>query len=178
LNEEFESIAIGKIRQMIEGFAKIIDAPQNLLPTFSNPDGAKSNVDIDPYGKLFYETYDRGKQIKKINASNEDDLCYYVFDPITFSMACIFELQHRVESQDMRRIIFDKQEELLGQMKGNWKIRKHDEHQSILKSRPFDDFSQIRLEYHLHLVKSGMTQSDARIEARKKYPLPVPKGEE
>jgi hypothetical protein len=177
LIENFKSIAIDKIRQRIESFAEIIDAPRNLLPTFSNPDGASPNVDIDPHGQFIYENYERGKQIKKVIALDEFDLCYYVFEIVTFTMACDFGSKHRIEGKDFRRIMFEKQEELMGQMMKNWEIRKHEDHQSILKSRPFDDFSMIRVDYYNRLVNSGIPNTDALIEVNAKYPPPDPKGE-
>jgi len=55
-------------------------------------------------------------------------ICYSkVFEGVTFSMACDFELKHRKTNQDFRRQLFSKQEELLGtddQKWGNTSTRK------------------------------------------------------
>lgn len=155
----------------------IINAPQELLPTYSNPGEAQPNVDMDQYGHFIYEIFERGLRIKKEVVTDENDLCFLVFNLVTFTMAANFELKHRIEDKDSRRIMFDKQEELLGQMREDWKIRKYEEHQSILKSRPFDDPAGLRAGHIRSLMNSGVPYDDARKEAYKKYPSRNPTGE-
>jgi hypothetical protein len=63
---------------------------------------------------MYYVKVDRGEETGRKFASNINDLLYYVFSAITFEMALRFELENRIESEDFRRIMFRKQEELLG----------------------------------------------------------------
>jgi len=71
--------------------------------------------------------------------NNLNELLYWIFDLITFRFASDFELKNRDESLDFRRILFKKQEELLGLIDYNWKIKKETEHNEVLKFYPFND---------------------------------------
>jgi hypothetical protein len=177
LPENYKIITLANLKQLIDNYSMIIHAPQELLPTYSNPGEAQPNVDMDQDGHFIYEIFERGLRIKKEVVKDENDLCFLVFNLVTFMMAANFELEHRIEDRDSRRIMFDKQEELLGQMREDWKIRKLAEHQSILKSRPFDDPAGLRAGYIRSLMNSGVPYNEARRDAYKKYPSPNPTGE-
>jgi hypothetical protein len=133
------NFALEEIKKLVEGYAIKINVPKNLLPTYGNWTECHPNVEVDKNGQLRYEFYERGEQIKNEFAWDEDDLCYRIFEDITFIMASDFELNHRARNQDSRRVLFKKQEELLGELKEAWKERKAKEHQDILNIAPFND---------------------------------------
>lgn len=56
--------------------------------------------------------------------------------------------------------MFEKQEELLGQPNENWRIKENVEHQSILKSRPYDDLAGLRATYSGQPGKQGQTETE------------------
>ena len=85
-------------------------------------------------------------------------------------MAVEFELKNRIPEQDLRRIIFAKQEELLGQLNDSWKKRRHKEHQDILKYRPYDDNAILRIDYVIKLKSEGMNHQEAEKKAYEKFP--------
>ncbi len=166
---------LGDIKILIDQLAQKINAPQHLLPTYGySIDGAHPHIEVGRNGELCYVIMERGEELKRDVADDTNDLLYRIFSDITFSMACNFELKHRIEAEDCRRQIFSKQEELLGLLSNEWKKREQKEHQKILKSHPFDDYASIRADYSKKLSDNGMPSGEAWAEACKKYPLPKP----
>ncbi|MGD0710714.1 MAG: Imm63 family immunity protein [Bacteroidales bacterium] len=162
------AITLTDIKKMIDSYADKINVPVHLRPTYGNWKECHPNIEVDKNGQLRYEIYERGKQIKNEFALDEDDLCFRIFEGITFTMAHFFQLD-KIE-QDQRKFLFAKQEELLGQLNEKWKDRQHVEHQSILKFRPFDDNANLRVEYFKKLRNSGMSYEDAIKQADKEFP--------
>jgi hypothetical protein len=130
---------LSDIKRMVEVIASKINTPGHLLPTFGNWTESHPNIEIDSNGQLHYEVYERGEQIRNDFALDENDLCYRVFTDITFSMALEYEARNRIKELDFRRILFSKQEELLGELQEEWKLRKQKEHAEILRPSPFQD---------------------------------------
>ena len=56
--------------------------------------------------------------------------------------------------------MFEKQEKLLAQLNDNWRIKENDEHQSILKSSPYEDLAGLRATYSGQLRKQGQTETE------------------
>jgi hypothetical protein len=98
----------------VNNLAEKINAPSLLLPTFGyTNDGAQPHIEIDKNGQLYYVVVERGQELRRDYALDTNDLLYRIFADITFSMACDYELEHRISTEDCRRQIFAKQEELL-----------------------------------------------------------------
>lgn len=85
-------------------------------------------------------------------------------------MASDYEIKNRIEDKDCRRIIFDKQEELLGKLNENWRLKENAKHQSILKIYPFNDLAGLRATYCEQLRKQGLTETEIDKLAYSKYP--------
>ena len=131
---------IPEIERKVKEIAKIIKAPKNLLPTYSVSQGdARPCIDIDKDTKMRYFISERGIEYTSLSTNNIDDILRWTFEDVTFDMACKFELQNRNQNQDCRRIIFKKQEELLGLISLEWKELKIIEHNEILRNNPFND---------------------------------------
>lgn len=129
-----------KINIMVAGLAQRIDAPDNLLPTYGYTlDGAHPHVEADSNGEYAYVIVERGKELKREIAIDENDLLYKVFSDVSFSMAVAYEVKHRIKNEDARRQMFAKQEELLGILDPSWRERRSKEHETILRSYPFVD---------------------------------------
>ena len=112
------------IQALVDSLAEKIKAPQNLLPTYGKTiDSAHPHIEIGSNGQLYYVVVERGEEIRRDSAIDTNDLLFRIFSGITFSMACDFELKHRKKSQDFRRQLFSKQEELLGILHEEWRIR-------------------------------------------------------
>lgn len=117
-----------------------IDAPADLLPTYRiSEDGALPHIVIDKTGLYHFVVVERGQELRHDTTGSLDEILYWVFDGVTFSMACSYELHHRIKNQDFRILLFHHQEELLARLSPQWKQRKIAEHQRILVDAPFDN---------------------------------------
>ncbi len=166
------NLTLEDIKKLVGGLAEKIGAPHQLLPTYGySIDGAHPHIEVDRYG-LYYVVVERGRELKRDFAADTDDLLYRIFAGVTFSMAVDFEVKHRIETEDFRRQMFQKQEDLLGILNEKWRDRQNKEHQRILRSHPFDDQSNVRVEFAVSLRSEGVSPEEAWAEACKKYPLP------
>lgn len=120
--------------------ARIINADSDLFPLFGEADwNARPYIEIKSDGKLCYIISERGNENERKETYDLNELLYWVFADITFGMSCTFELRHRVAEQDCRRVMFRKQEELLGLINKEWESKEKSEHLSILNVHPFND---------------------------------------
>lgn len=125
-------ITFDEIRKEVERYAKIIEAPLNLLPTYGvSRDLAHPYIDIIGQD-LYFLAKERGKEVLRERASDLHDLMFKVFKSITFHMALNYELQHRVEGQDFRIIFFAEQERLLGILDQQWEHETRKRHARYL----------------------------------------------
>ncbi len=151
--------------------AEIIRVPTNLLPSYGySNDGAHPHIEVDNFGRLHYVIIERAEELERKTTDKLDDLLYWIFSSVTFSLACDFELKNRIEDKDCRRILFEKQEELLGQLNENWRLKEIAEHQEMLKKHPFDDLAGLRATYCGQLRKQGVAETEINKLAYTKYP--------
>jgi hypothetical protein len=135
MNQSFNDI-----RELVNSFAGKLKAPQHLLPTYgATVDSAHPHVEIDGKGRYNYVVVERGEELSRDIATDTGDLLFMIFSDVTFSMACDYELRHRRKNEDTRRQQFSKQEELLGLLREEWRMRQQIEHQQILERHPFND---------------------------------------
>ncbi len=160
-----------EIQNIVNELAKKINASTYLLPTFSSPIGdATPNIEIDNSGLYNYVISERGNEYDRKITSDLNDLLYWIFSSVTFSMACDYELKNRIEDKDCRRIIFAKREELLGILSKDWEEKERKKHQSILENSPFDDLAGLRATYCGELRAKGLPESEIDKLAYEKYP--------
>jgi len=129
-------------------------------------------IEIDDRGWMYYVVSERGNREEKI-AVDLDHLLYLIFSAVTHRMAFDYELRHRIEDKDCRRIAFAKQEELMGILNKKWQERKIEEHQRILFSAPFDDLAGLRATYFRQLRVEGYSEVEIEKLAYEKYPKNV-----
>ncbi|OAB29202.1 Immunity protein 63 [Flavobacterium fryxellicola] len=163
--------SLDDIKKIVVELALKIDAPPNLLPSYGQQTwDAHPYIEVDNLGFMFYIISERGQEYQRKITEKIDDLLYWIFANVTFSMASDFELKNRIEDRDCRRIMFDKQEELLGLLSDNWRQKENAEHKSILKNHPFDDFAGIRATYFGQLRQQGLSETEISKLAYEKYP--------
>ncbi len=163
--------SLDDIKKKVDELAEIINATNDLLPTYGySKDFAYPHIEIDNFGLLHYVIIERGQELERKTTDQLDDLLYWIFADVTFSMAADYELKNRIEDKDCRRIMFDKQEEFLGKLNENWRLKEKAEHQSILKRHPFDDLAGLRATYCGQLRKLGLTETEIHKLAYAKYP--------
>jgi hypothetical protein len=154
-----------EIENTVKQLAEKINAPIMSLPGNGGP-----YIEIDNLGLFNIVVSERGKEIKRKTTSDLNELLYWVFTYVTFEMACNYELKNRIEEKDCRRIMFAKQEELLGLLNKEWEEKEKKEHQSILNNNPFDDLAGLRATYCGELRAKGLSESEIDKKAYEKYP--------
>ncbi|MHC0441417.1 Imm63 family immunity protein [Flavobacterium sp. 3-210] len=159
------------IKKKVNELALKINAPTNLLPDYGQQIwDANPYIEVDNLGLMYYIISERGQEYERLITDQIDDLLYRIFSSVTFSMASDYELKNRIDDKDCRRIIFDKQEELLGVLSDSWKQKEKAEHQTILKNHPFDDLAGLRATYCRQLRQQGITEAEINKLAYEKYP--------
>ena len=159
------------IENIVIKLAEKINAPTNLFPTFSSPIGdATHNIEIDDSGLYNYVISERGNEYERNLTSELNDLLYWIFSDVTFTMACDYELKNRVEGKDSRRIMFKKQEELLGVLNKEWEKKEKNEHKSILENYPFDDLAGLRATLSGELRNKGLSEIEINKKVNEEYP--------
>jgi len=160
-----------EIQQTVEQLAAKIGAPSELLPTYGRSrDSAYPHIEIDEGGTLHFVVVERGQELERRSTKEQDELLYWIFSGVTFSMAVAYELGNRIYEQDSRRIMFGKQEDLLGKLSENWQQREVMEHRKILKTNPFDDNINSRVDDYVNLVADAHSVESATKLANAKFP--------
>ncbi|MBZ9623729.1 immunity 63 family protein [Clostridium sp. FP2] len=86
-----------------------------------------------------YVISEKRQEIKHQVTKNLDELLYSTFKDITFEMACDYEVRNRIEGQDFRRLLFNKQLELINLISEEFSLLLKTEIEVILKKYPFKD---------------------------------------
>lgn len=88
-------------------------------------------------GEYHYVTKERGKIVMEHISTSVDEILFQVFSDITFSLATQYELENRKESEDFRRVLFQRKLELLGKINVAYKKREEKEIEKILEIAPY-----------------------------------------
>lgn len=171
--------SLDDIKIKAEELAIKIGAPLNALPSYGQLKwDAHPYVEVDALGFMYLIISERGEEYQRRMTDNLDDLLYWIFADVTFSMACTYELRNRIEDKDSRRIIFDKQEELLSILSPTWGDRERKEHAQILKDHPFDDLAGLRATYWGELRKQGHSETEIERMVKARYSKKLKKADE
>lgn len=128
-----------EIEAEINRLAVIVGASGYVLPTYGRTeDGAHPHIESDACG-YHYVVVERGKELRRDTTHEFDMLLYHVFETVTFSLACDYELAHRIAGEDFRRLLFSQQIKLLSSLSSTWAERKSLKYDRILQQSPFND---------------------------------------
>lgn len=108
-----------------------------------------------------------GVRSERFTTDDLDELLFRIFQSVTHDLAFAYELAHRMETQDCRRLGFRRQVELLSAISPSWAERKGREHDRILKEHPFGDMAGRELR------DAGHSPQTASQIASQRDPLPV-----
>lgn len=123
--------------------AAIIAAPAKLLPTFGrSEDGARPNIKFDGV-QFHFVVEERGQELERKSSPDPQEILYRAFEAVTFSMACAYEVRHRIAGQDFRRQLFAVQLDLLGKLSPQWQQRTRARLDEVLAKHPFDDEQKV-----------------------------------
>jgi hypothetical protein len=165
-------MTLSEIKAEVDRLAAQIDASGNVLPTYGHSeDGARPHIEVDARG-YHYVVVERGQELKRLTTNDPDELLFNVFESITFSLALKYELAHRIEHQDCRRILFQRQVELLSMLSPHWSQREALSHEQTLRQHPFDDHASLRATLTKDYRDKGHSPEAAWRMACEQYPLP------
>jgi len=156
-------LTLAEIKAEVDHLSARINASGYVLPTYGcSNDGGRPHIEVDARGYHFV-TVERGQELKRITTCDLDELLFHIFEAVTFNLACDYELAHRMEHQDFRRVMFFHQIELLSVLSQKWSEREYQEHERILHEHPYDDRAGAR---------ASLTAKAGWKVACEKYPLP------
>ena len=128
--------SLAEIEAEVLRLAGGIDAPSRLLPTFgTSRDGGHPHIEVGGiHGlQLSWVVRERGEEWERRTTLDLDELLYWTFEAVTFSMASDWEVKHRVDGQDSRRLLFSHQLELLDRLDSAWGERRKRELGPLLR---------------------------------------------
>ena len=134
--------SLAEIKAEVMRRACLIDAAEAFyIPNFGGYKHGGDDEFCVEVGEAGYHYFyiERGIKTPKITTDDLDELLYQIFDPITHELASDYARQHRNHHQDPRRLIFQKQVELMAVLSSKWGDRKTSEHDKILARAPFND---------------------------------------
>jgi len=130
---------LSEIKVDVDRLAGIIGAPENILPTYGWCEGsARPHIELDDRG-YHYVVSERGQELQRITTWNLDTLLGHIFDSVSFGMAAKYELHHRIQGQDSRRLLWKRQLELLRILSPEWAALRSSEIDDILQKHPYND---------------------------------------
>lgn len=132
-------LTLTEIESRVKELAEIIEAPVATFPTFGRSEqSGRPHIEVDSQGYHFVIA-ERGQELERHTTSDTDELLYQIFQWITFQLAVKYELDHRAHGQDVRRLLFKYQENLLYHVLPAWGERRKQEHEQILQKHPFHE---------------------------------------
>ena len=132
-----------EIEGEISALARKIEARAKDLPTFGrSEDGARPHIEVQA-GQYHYVVVERGCELERRATQDFEELLYWVFSDVTSTMAFAFELAHRVEGKDPRRLAFARQLELMSKVSPGFAERAQAGIQRILARAPYNDAAQV-----------------------------------
>jgi hypothetical protein len=152
--------------------AQKIGAPQNILPTYGySEQTGRPHVEVSAWA-YYYVVAQSGQEVSRYATIDLDQFLYQVFANVTFELSITYAETNRIENQDIRRVVFPKQEELLTLLAPAWGERMSQEHAQILKQAPFDDDGSLRAVFWKSLRDQGYSVAQTNKMAFDKYPYP------
>ena len=133
------TLTLTEIESRVKKQAVVIEAPAGSLPTFGRSEqSGRPHIEVDSNG-YHYVIAERGQELERHTTPDIDELLYYTFRWITFELAVKYELDHRIQGQDIRRVLFAYQQDLLSQLSPAWGERRKHEQEQIVQKHPFND---------------------------------------
>ncbi len=125
------------IQTSIRRIARRISAPPALLPETVPSAWGAPHIEVD---RLYhFVVCERGLELERRSSPALDDLFYWIFQSVTFSMASDCELALRKPHEDSRRQLFTRQLDLMNTLNPTWSNRLRDELAEIVAAYPFSD---------------------------------------
>lgn len=165
-------LTLAEIQTEVNRLAAKIGATGSILPTYGrSEDFARPHIEVDARGYHFV-VVERGREFKRLTTRHIEELLETIFRNVTSDLAFNYELAHRVERQDCRRIAFEHQIQLLSILSSQWADREAQRHAEILRTHPFDDLASLRATLCGSYRDMGHSPESAWSLACEEFPLP------
>jgi hypothetical protein len=90
-------------------------------------------------GEFHYVIAERGFEFSRRTTTDLDEFLYWFFEAICSRLSFDYELRHRIEGKDSRRIAFAKKVELIASINPGWAEKAQGEISHILETSPYRD---------------------------------------
>ena len=121
------------LKKEIYRLSRLINAPNELLPTFeTSEDFARPHIEKQG-NEYHFVVVERGQELQRKKTNKLDEILFWIFRGVTFSMAAKTELENRIENEDFRIQLFKIQEDLIGQINLGYKKELEGKHKRLLK---------------------------------------------
>lgn len=162
-------LTLSEISTQVYKLAEKISAPNDMLPSFGHPTGiGQTHIEVDSSG--YHYVKQERREFSRQTTLELDECLYWIFKSVTLNLAIKYELSHRVENKDSRRIMYPYQTELLSKLSPDWGKHIMREHEERLREHPFDDYASSRATLIRNLISQGHSRAEAESIAREKYP--------
>lgn len=105
-----------ELRSEVLRLAKYINAPEELIPTFDySIDFGYPHIELKG-NEYHFVVVERGQELERRKTFHLNEILFWIFDGITFSMATELELRNRNNEEDFRIQLFKYQEDLMSKI--------------------------------------------------------------
>ena len=166
----FKPLNLERLKETVIELASVIDAPEHLLPTFGYfEDGSRMALFIT---ESEYQCYmmEHGRKYCLLATENLDEVLYKIFVDVCNSMAGKYEIEHRVQNQDPRRLLFERTLSLLAKLNDLWAKLQSEDIERILQIHPYDDNKMLRVEYAQKLQRNNVPADKIERMIYEEYP--------
>ena len=130
---------VNDLRSRFRDYAARIRAPAEIV-VFRECPSHDGSPHVEYEGSdLCYVVTERGSEFERRRTKDPDMLLYWLLSDLTHQMACTYELRFRRPGEDFRRLLFQKQLELLGSLKPEWRAWRESELRLALSEHPYRD---------------------------------------
>lgn len=114
----------------------------DLLPSYGiNRNDARPHIEID-FISYDFVVQERGKEVLRKSTPEADELFYWISKLMISDIASDYSLNNRNEGEDFRKLLFEKEVQLMEILNEEWAIRLNEEINEILKRAPYSHQTQ------------------------------------
>ena len=122
-----------QIRKKVKELSKIIDAPKHSIPTFGySEQSGLPHIEITET-EYHFVVCERKTEYERKKTADLNEILFWIFDSMTFSIACRLELQNRKGDEDFRIQAFQIQEDLISKIDPEFSMRLKIKHDKLLR---------------------------------------------
>ncbi|UCZ73547.1 immunity 63 family protein [Dickeya zeae] len=131
--------SISEIREKVYELGLKICIPKERLHVFDvSPGDGRPHISFDN-NRYNYIYEERGVEFEIKSTDDVNELLYWIMSDVVYGVAFQYELEHRIEHVDGRRIVFPRVVQLMSKLNSSWASRAHEEIIEILARNPYSD---------------------------------------